>query len=48
MSETDAEFLLDNGLMAMASVRDSDSVLLVRWQSAANPAARLAGRWNLV
>ncbi len=46
MSETDAEFLLDNGLMAMASVRDSDSVLLVRWQSAATPAARLGGRWN--
>jgi type VI secretion system protein ImpC len=46
MAESDAEFLLDNGLMPMASVRDSDSVLLVRWQSIANPAARLAGRWT--
>jgi type VI secretion system protein ImpC len=46
MRESDAEFLVDNGLMPMASVRDSDSVLLVRWQSIAVPAARLAGRWS--
>lgn len=46
MAESDAEFLLESGLMPMASVRDSDSVLLVRWQSIAFPAARLAGRWG--
>ena len=46
MAESDAEFLLDRGLMPMASVRDTDSVLLVRWQSIATPAARLAGRWS--
>jgi type VI secretion system protein ImpC len=45
MSESDAEFLLDHGLIPMASVRDSDSVLLVRWQAIAKPAARLSGRW---
>ncbi len=46
MTDSDAEFLLDSGLMPMASERDSDSVLLVRWQSIANPPARLAGRWS--
>ena len=46
MSDSDAEFLLENGLMAVASERDADSALLVRWQSIAMPAARLAGRWT--
>jgi type VI secretion system protein ImpC len=46
MAESDAEFLVDSGLMPVASVRDTDSVVLVRWQSIAVPSARLAGRWS--
>jgi type VI secretion system protein ImpC len=45
LSDTAAEFILDNGFMPLASMKDQDSVLLVRLQSIADPATRLAGRW---
>jgi predicted component of type VI protein secretion system len=45
LTEHDAEFLLDNGLMPVASMKDQDSVLLLRVQSIADPLAPLAGRW---
>jgi type VI secretion system protein ImpC len=46
LSERDAEFLLENGLMPVASMKDQDSILLPRLQSLADPVAALAGRWN--
>jgi hypothetical protein len=32
--------------MPLASVRDQDAAVLLRFQSIADPAARLAGRWE--
>jgi len=40
-----AERILDQGVMPLASSRSSDSVLLVRWQSIADPSSPLAGPW---
>jgi len=45
LTEHDAEFLLDNGLMPVASIKSRDSVLVLRFQSIADPVAALAGRW---
>ncbi len=45
LTETDCNELLDEGLMPLASVKDRDSVRLVRFQSVADPAAGLSGRW---
>jgi type VI secretion system protein ImpC len=46
MGEKDAEFLLEEGIMPLASLKHSDSVRLARFQSIAAPAARLAGAWE--
>jgi hypothetical protein len=46
LRESDVEYLLDHGLMALASLKEEDAVLLVRFQSLADPPARLAGRWG--
>ena len=46
LTESDTEFLLDQGLMPLASVRDQDAAVLVRFQSIADPPARLAGHWD--
>ncbi len=45
LTDTDAEFILDNGFMPLASMKDRDSILLVRLQSIAHPLAPLSGRW---
>lgn len=45
LTESDCEELLDQGLMPVASVKDRDSVRLIRFQSIAKPAAALSGRW---
>jgi len=45
MTDTDAEFIVSNGFMPLASMKDQDSVLLVRLQSIADPPASLYGRW---
>ena len=45
LSERDAEFLLDNGMIPLASVKDQDAIVLLRIQSIADPVAPLAGRW---
>jgi hypothetical protein len=42
MTEQDAEALLDAGLMPLASLKEQDGVLLVRFQSISDPAASLA------
>ncbi len=46
MTEEQAEALLDNGIMPLASLKDQDAMLLVRFQSIADPPAALAGRWR--
>jgi len=46
LSEDAAEAILDRGLMPLVSVRGSDAIRLVRFQSIAIPAAPLAGRWS--
>jgi type VI secretion system protein ImpC len=46
LSEKDAEYLMDLGFMPLASMKDQDAVLLVRFQSIAEPLAALAGRWS--
>ncbi|MEO8596083.1 MAG: type VI secretion system contractile sheath large subunit [Candidatus Solibacter sp.] len=46
LTEKDIEWILDQGYIAMASVRDRDAVRLIRFQSLADPPARLAGRWE--
>ena len=43
LGERAAQRLLDRGLMALASVRGTDRIRLVRFQSIARPAAPLAG-----
>jgi len=45
LTDRDAEFILDHGFMPLASIKDRDSVLLVRIQSIADPPAPLSGRW---
>jgi type VI secretion system protein ImpC len=46
LTERDIEWILDQGYMALASIRGRDAVRLVRFQSIAKPLARLAGRWE--
>ena len=46
LTDTDAEFILEHGFMPLASMKDRDSVLLVRLQSIAGPPAPLFGRWT--
>jgi type VI secretion system protein ImpC len=46
LTEDAAETLLDRGFMPLASVKGTDRVRLVRFQSVAAPPAPLAGRWN--
>ncbi len=45
LTEEAAELLLDRGLMPLVSIKDTDRVRLVRFQSVAEPAAALAGPW---
>jgi type VI secretion system protein ImpC len=47
MTERAANRLLESGLMPLASLKDRDTVRLVRFQSIAHPVAALAGRWSL-
>ena len=46
MTEEGAEALLENGVMPLASIRNQDTVRLIRFQSIADPLAPLAGRWR--
>jgi type VI secretion system protein ImpC len=45
LTEHDAELLLDSGLIPLASMKNQDSVLVLRIQSIAHPLVPLAGRW---
>ena len=46
LTERAAGRLLELGLMPLASIRDRDTVRLVRLQSVADPPAPLSGRWQ--
>jgi type VI secretion system protein ImpC len=46
LTERDIEWILEQGYMALASIRGRDAVRLVRFQSIAKPPARLSGRWE--
>ena len=46
LTDRDIDWILDQGYMALASIRGRDAVRLVRFQSIAKPLARLAGRWD--
>ena len=46
MTEEAAELLLDRGYIPLASIKDSDRVRVVRFQSMASPSAPLGGRWG--
>jgi type VI secretion system protein ImpC len=45
MTEKDAEFLMEAGIMPLATLKEQDTALLVRFQSIAEPLAPLSGRW---
>jgi len=45
LTDRQIEFIHDQGLMALASMKNRDVVMLVRFQSIAAPLAALAGRW---
>jgi type VI secretion system protein ImpC len=46
LTEAAANLLLDRGLMPLASIKDTDRIRLVRFQSIARPLAPLAGKWE--
>ncbi len=46
LTDEAAEMLLESGVMPLASMKNADRVRLVRFQSVADPATPLAGRWN--
>jgi type VI secretion system protein ImpC len=46
MTDRDADSLLEGGFMPLASMKNQDAALLVRFQSIADPLAALAGRWD--
>ena len=46
LTERAAERMMEGGIMPLASMKDSDAVRLVRFQSIAQPVAALAGRWR--
>jgi type VI secretion system protein ImpC len=46
LTENEADFLMANGLMPLASIKGRDAILLVRLQSISDPPAALSGRWN--
>jgi type VI secretion system protein ImpC len=45
MTEEAAELLIGRGFIPLASMKDTDRVKVVRFQSIASPGAPLAGRW---
>ncbi|HUK17649.1 MAG TPA: type VI secretion system contractile sheath large subunit [Bryobacteraceae bacterium] len=46
LTEESAALLLERGFMPLVSIKGSDRVRLLRFQSAADPLAPLAGRWT--
>jgi type VI secretion system protein ImpC len=46
LTERDADYIMENGFMPLATLKSTDSVLLVRFQSVADPLRALGGRWR--
>jgi type VI secretion system protein ImpC len=46
LTQTAAEEMMERGFMPLASLKDQPAVRLVRFQSIADPASALAGRWE--
>lgn len=46
LTERSSNRMLECGIMPLASLKDQDAALLVRFQSIAQPATALAGRWH--
>lgn len=46
LTERSSNRMLECGIMPLASLKDQDAALLVRFQSIAQPATSLAGRWQ--
>jgi type VI secretion system protein ImpC len=46
LTERAAQAIMEKGLMVLASLKDSDRVRLLRFQSLADPPASLEGRWQ--
>jgi type VI secretion system protein ImpC len=48
LTERSSNRMLECGIMPLASLKDQDAALLVRFQSIAKPTTALAGRWQAV
>jgi type VI secretion system protein ImpC len=46
LTEAAADAIMDAGIMPLATIRDTDTARLVRFQSLAEPSTALAGRWG--
>lgn len=46
LTEQAAETILDHGIMPLVSIKGSDAIRLIRFQSIAEPARALSGRWS--
>lgn len=46
LTEHQAEYLLEQGIMPLATLKGQDAAMVVRFQSIASPLAALAGRWT--
>jgi type VI secretion system protein ImpC len=46
LTDHQVEFIQEHGLMALSAMRNRDVMMLVRFQSIAQPLAALAGRWK--
>jgi type VI secretion system protein ImpC len=46
LTESAAEAILEKGIMPLLSLKNQDKVRLARFQSVADPATHLAGRWS--
>ncbi len=47
LTDHQIEYIQDQGCMALAPMKNSDVAMLVRFQSIADPATALAGRWRI-
>jgi type VI secretion system protein ImpC len=46
LSEADADWILEQGFMPLVSIKNRDTVRLLRFQSIAQPLAPLSGAWT--
>lgn len=46
MTEREADYIAGGGLMPLASIKRTDAIRVVRFQSIADPPAPLSGGWD--